>query len=146
MTTPVAPAFTETVQIPGGLSVNQLLEQMAIMQAQLNTLSGKVDGPASNLPREEKTYYHRTEGSTIVVCKKGPRGEQIPMTATFYGGRITTTDPDVQDFLDDIVDAPGSSVYSGKPVGADPAAVAAALVVQEIAAKSIDRMGSEAQK
>lgn len=149
--TPAAPAALATAAqatqnpstaLPSGLSVVQLMEQMALMQSQLNQLLGnepKVEGP-----REKKTYYHQVPGSSICVVRKGPRGEQLPETFYFYGGVLETNIPEVQDFLDGIVDRGGSPVYSQQSHESDATAQAAASEVIALAAATIDKLGPEA--
>lgn len=127
--------------IPGGLSVAQLMEQMAEMQAQLNKLMG--NAPAERGPREMKTYYHQIPGSNIVVVVKGPHGEHLPETFHFYGGQLETDIPEVQDFLDGILRSPGSPV-SIKPAAGNPDMAEVAGKVRDLAAASLDKLGAEA--
>jgi hypothetical protein len=144
--TPAAPAAPATANpataLPSGLSVTQLMEQMAAMQSQLNQLLGTE--PRSEAPREKKTYYHQVPGSSICVTRKGPRGEQLPEMFYFYGGQLTTDIPEVQDFLEGIVDRAGSPVYSIADVPVDATAAAAAAEVIAAAAATIDKLGPEA--
>lgn len=139
-----APHLSTPVNPPAGVSAADLQNQLQELQAQMARLLA-VQGPAEEAPRELKTYYHQTPGSTIVVTTRGPRGEQIPETFTFIEGRITTANPAVQDFLDGIVDGPGVPIYSKSPRGkADEAAAAAAAEVIKSAARTIDKLGAEA--
>ena len=137
-----APQGGQQATLPTGLSVQQVLEQMAAMQAQLDRLLG--NQPVVEGPREKKTYYHQTPGSSICVTRKGPRGEQLPSTYYFYGGELTTDIPEVQDFLEGICDVPGSPVHSRRTNTPDAAMVDAAQEVVAIAAATIDKLGPEA--
>lgn len=138
----VAPQGGQSAALPSGLSVQQVLEQMAAMQSQLDRLMG--NQPVVEGPREKKTYYHQVPGSSICVTRKGPRGEQLPTTYYFYGGELTTDIPEVQDFLEAIVDVGGSPVTSRAPGSPDSSLSTAAQEVVNIAAATIDKLGAEA--
>lgn len=99
--------------------------------------------PVAEGPRPEKVYYHRNEGSNVVISRIGEKGEVMPETLVFVLGRIRTTDPVVQDALDGIVDKPGSPVYSKVESRAEGDPLAAAALAQVIAAaeRTIDKLG-----
>lgn len=128
--------------MPGGLSVLQLMEQMAAMKAQIDAMLQRPE--AAPVKREMKTYYHQVPGSAICVTTKGPSGEHLPRTFHFYGGQLETDIPEVQDFLDGICDRQGTPVFS-KPHNAPDAAMQEVKDrVIAIAAASIDKLGAEA--
>ena len=124
------------------MSVQQVLDQMAAMQAQLDRLLG--NQPVQEGPREKKTYYHQIPGSSICVVRKGPKGEQLPTTYYFYGGVLETDIPEVQDFLEGICDVAGSPVHSQHVATPDRDVQDAAAAVVAIAAATIDKLGAEA--
>lgn len=143
-TTNPAPHLSPPVNPPAGVSAADLQIQLQLLQEQMARLMA-VQAPAVPAAREPKTYYHQTPGSSIVITRRGARGEQIPETLVFFEGRITTADPDAQDFLDGIVDGPGVPIYSHSPRGKqDEAAAAAAAEVVKAAARTIDKLGAEA--
>lgn len=141
---PAAAHVGPPVGIPTGVSAADLQIQLQLLQEQMARLMA-VQAPQQETARELKTYYHQTPGSSIVITRRGARGEQIPETLVFFEGRITTADPDAQDFLDGIVDGPGVPIYSQSPRGKqDEAAAAAAAEVVKAAARTIDKLGAEA--
>lgn len=141
---PAAAHLGPAVNPPTGVSAADLQNQLLLLQEQMARLMA-VQAPQAEVAREPKTYYHQTPGSSIVVTTRGPRGEQIPKTMVFFEGRITTADPDAQDFLDAIVDGAGVPIYSKSPRGKqDEEAAAAAAEVVKAAARTIDKLGAEA--
>jgi len=141
---PAAAHVGPPVGIPTGPSAADLQIQLQLLQEQMARLMA-VQAPQQEATREAKTYYHQTPGSSVVITRRGARGEQIPETLVFFEGRITTADPDAQDFLDGIVDGAGVPIYSKSPRGKqDEAAAAAAAEVVKAAARTIDKLGAEA--
>lgn len=92
--------------------------------------SGEVVASDSNLKDPNvKTFYHQVAGA----CSFLPDGAQI----TFVGGQYSTANPAILDFLNAIVDRPGSMVFSRKPGSAIPVeALEAALEVAQPAGNS----------
>lgn len=147
-----APHIPETpVNIPGGISVQLLAEQLIAQQQQMaeqqrliDRLLGKAAEQEPTQERKRKVYYHRVEGSSFVVMRKGPGNAMLPETHHFYGGVLITKDPLLQDELDGICDMPGSPVTSRHPSGKDVLLQEAALEVVHIAERTIDKLGAEA--
>lgn len=134
--------------------VLQLLQQMTARMQQLEddnlALKQQVMQPqkqAVPVPekREEKTYYHSTVGSSVVISRTGARGEQIPEVHTFWGGKIITDDPVVQDALDSICDAPSSPVTS-VPHGGNAALATISQQIIKAAGDTIEKVGNTAQR
>lgn len=143
---PTAPQhLSKPMGIPSGPTANDLMTQIAQMKEQIDRLMA-VSTPATPDVRAEKTYYHTTEGSNIVISRRGKHGESMPEVHHFFGGKLVTADPVLQDFLDEIVDKSGVPIYSRKPGDHNPEADAAAKMIVENAQKAIDKMGSEASK
>lgn len=152
--TPHAAHLGPPVGIPSGPSAQELMLQIEKLNAVIGELQARESLPMARaratmeaeLP-VEKTYYHQTPGSSIVITKRGPQGEHIPETVHFdYHGELVTSDRDVQQFLDGIVNRPGVPVWTKKaPLVAFDAAHAANEVVQA-AARSIDKLGAEASR
>ena len=152
-TTPQTPAVPLHLQpsasgVPSGPSVQELMLVIEKMQQQISSLM------STNLPSTaevsfepvEKTYFHQTPGSNFVVTRRGPRGEHIPEMLFFdFRGSLVTKDPAVQEFLDEIADRPGVPIYTHKAPAISAEAAAAASEVIKSAAKTIDKLGSEAR-
>lgn len=122
--------------------MQQVSADNAALRSQMQTLLAPPSEIDDSVPAdEEKTYYHPTVGSTIIVTRRGKNGESIPEVHTFWGGRITTRDRAVQRFLDPLTDngsSPISSTQPGSPITADAAAAAATIVRQ--AQASVDKI------
>lgn len=136
--------------IPSGPSAAELMlqiENMGRMIAELQ--AGGASLMARSAPQEvvEKTYYHQTPGSNIIVTRRGPQGEHIPEVVSFdHRGELVTSDEVVQAFIEGIVDRPGVPIYRKHAPEVAPDAAAAASEVAQIAARSIDKLGAEASK
>jgi hypothetical protein len=156
-TSAMAPAKAGHLDAPVGIPSGPSMQEMMVMlQQQGNAIAeltqalqqAKSRGfvPEDVVEVEvEKTYFHQTPGSNIVVTDRGPNGEHIPRMVHFdHHGELTTKDRTVQAFLDPICDKPGVPIYSSRAPSIDPIAAAAAREVQKSAEQTIIKLGPEA--
>lgn len=98
------------------LSVPELLERLAAasgvslekLLAGLDAATGGSGEEVQLLPEGTRTYYATVRNSGIMVQVGPAQCERIE----FKGDTLHTTDPAVIEYLDRIVDKPGSGVYS----------------------------------
>lgn len=85
---------------------------------------------------EPKTYYSSIPITTFHVMRSPGYCEQIQLV----GGRLTTTDEAVQKHLDEIVDKPGSTIYSYSPSSESPDVLETRAAVRADAERAHARM------
>lgn len=132
------PISTTTAQGP---TIQQLLAQMEEMRAQLAALQPKA---AEAEVFESTTFYHLVEGSTVVIDHPQPDGSHIAEVLCFFGGKLTTSDPDTIRQLRAIANKPGVPITTKKTSGVNIDAEEAQALVKAAAMKSIDKLGAEA--
>jgi hypothetical protein len=83
-----------------------------------------------------KTYYSTIPFSTLHIMRSPGFCEQVQI----LGGQITTDDPTVMAHLDEIVDKPGSGIFSSSPRSDSPDVIAAHADARADAEKAHARM------
>lgn len=133
------------ISIPVGMSMQQMMEEFQrFLEARSAAAAASSEVEAA--PPRSKTYFHSVPGSTIVICRRGANGENIPEFLRFSNvdGHLTTQDPEIQAALDPLVAAPYAPVWEKEDQAHNEDAETALAVVLDQAAKSSERLGAEA--
>ena len=128
-------------------NVQDLLERLSKasgvpLEAMLRALDAAAPDAPEILPEGAKVYYTSFPNCGIMVQRGPAQAERVE----FKGDRLVTTDPQVIEYLDGIVDKPGSTIYTRSNAHVSAEVQQMRAEIQAVAVRAHTRMVAAGEK